>query len=135
MEAIIKISGRQYRLSDGQRLEVDRLSTPVGENVTFGEVMAVTDGGISTFGTPHVEGASVAAKVVGTSRGKKILVYKYKAKKRYRRTQGARADYSVLEVVSVSGPSKGRTRSEAKAEPKAAVEAPAAETTKDKEAE
>src|SRR6267142_4162903 len=101
MEAIVKISGKQYRLSEGQRVEVDRLATPVGESVTFDDVLLLTDGGEATIGAPTVAGASVTAKVVAATRGPKILVYKYKAKKRYRRTQGSRADLSLLEVTAI----------------------------------
>lgn len=101
MEAVVRIAGKQYRVSAGQRLEVDRLETPVGGSVSFDEVLALTDGDRATIGRPTVPGASVAAKVVARTRGPKILVYKYKPKKRMRRTQGARADFSLLEVVGV----------------------------------
>src|SRR5690349_7660768 len=101
MEAVVRISAKQYRVSEGQRLEVDRLDTPVGSSVSFDEVLALTDGGVATIGRPVVAGASVSANVVVATRGPKILVYKYKAKKRYRRLQGSRADLTVLEVSGV----------------------------------
>ncbi|HEV3231276.1 MAG TPA: 50S ribosomal protein L21 [Candidatus Dormibacteraeota bacterium] len=106
MEAVVRIGGKQYRVSEGQRLEVERLVTPVGESVSFGEVLVLTDGPASTIGRPTVDGASVSAKVVAQTRGPKILVYKYKPKKRYRRLRGARADLSVLEVTGVSAGQK-----------------------------
>ncbi|MHB8507917.1 MAG: 50S ribosomal protein L21 [Candidatus Dormibacteria bacterium] len=106
MNAIVRISGKQYQVTQGQRLEVDRLETPVGEKVTFGEVLGLTgDGATPVIGRPTVQGASVVATVVAQTRGPKILVYKYKAKKRYRRSQGSRADRSVLEVTSITGES------------------------------
>jgi large subunit ribosomal protein L21 len=97
MEAIVKISGKQYRVAEGARLSVDRLGSKVGDEVTFGDVLLLTDGPKATVGTPTVEGAAVTARVVAATRGPKLLVYKYKAKKRYRRTQGARAELSLLE--------------------------------------
>jgi large subunit ribosomal protein L21 len=104
MEAIVKISGKQYRVAEGQRVTVDRLATPVGDEVKFDQVLLLADGANTSIGTPVVDGALVTARVVAATRGPKIVVFKYKAKKRYRRTHGARADQSLLEVVSVSGP-------------------------------
>ena len=108
MEAIVKISGKQYRVAEGQRVTVDRLATRVGDKVTFDQVLLLTDGARATIGAPLVVGAAVTATVVGAPRGKKILVYKYKAKKRYRRTQGSRADRSLLEVTAIGGSSKSK---------------------------
>ena len=104
MEAIVKISGKQYRLSEGQRVTVDRIETGVGEEIVFDQVLMLTDGASATVGKPVVDGAAVTARVLAEPRGPKILVYKYKAKKRYRRTQGHRQEQSLLEVVSVSAP-------------------------------
>ena len=104
MEAIVKISGKQYRVAEGQRVTVDRLASPVGEEITFDQVLLLTDGDSASIGTPVVEGAAVTARVVAETRGPKIVVFKYKPKKRYRRTHGARADQTLLQVVSVSGP-------------------------------
>ncbi|MGB2939095.1 MAG: 50S ribosomal protein L21 [Candidatus Dormiibacterota bacterium] len=103
MEAIVRISGKQYRVSEGQRVTVDRLENPVGAEVTFDQVLMLTDGGTATVGSPIVDGAAVTAKVVEAPRGPKILVFKYKAKKRYRRIRGHRSAQSVLEVLAVSG--------------------------------
>ncbi|MEA2645905.1 MAG: large subunit ribosomal protein [Chloroflexota bacterium] len=104
MEAVVKISGKQYRLSEGQRVTVDRVGTATGGEVVFDQVLMLTDGGSVTIGRPTVEGAAVTARVVAEPRGDKLIVYKYKAKKRYRRTQGHRQEQSLLEVLSVSGP-------------------------------
>ena len=116
MEAVVRISGKQYRVAEGQRVTVDRLANPVGDEVKFDQVLLLADGEQTSIGTPVVEGALVTAKVVAATRGPKIVVFKYKPKKRYRRTHGARADQSLLEVVSVSGPGTKK---------KAAKEAPA----------
>jgi large subunit ribosomal protein L21 len=104
MEAIVKISGKQYRVAEGARFVVDRLASGVGDEVSFGEVLLLSDGAKAIVGTPNVDGAAVTARVVAATRGAKLIVYKYKAKKRYRRTQGARADQSLLEILTVKGP-------------------------------
>ena len=114
MEAIVKISGKQYRVAEGQRLTVDRLATPVGDEVEFDQVLLLTDGDSAEIGTPVVAGAAVTAKVVAATRGPKIIVFKYKAKKRYRRTMGARADQTLLEVLSVAGPGSKKKAAKAK---------------------
>ncbi len=116
MEAIVKISGKQYRVAEGARLTVDRLASKVGDEVSFGDVLLLADGAKATIGKPLVEGAAVTARVVAATRGPKIVVYKYKAKKRYRRTQGARAEQSLLEVIAVSGPGSKKSAAPAKAQ-------------------
>jgi large subunit ribosomal protein L21 len=120
MEAIVKISGKQYRVAEGARLTVDRLATGVGDEVSFGDVLMLTDGARATVGRPTIDGAAVTVRVVAATRGPKLIVYKYKAKKRFRRTQGARAEQSLLEVLTVSGPgSKAKpAKAPATAEPK-----------------
>jgi large subunit ribosomal protein L21 len=123
MEAVVKIGGRQYRVGEGQRLEVDRLPSEVGATITFDQVLLIADASAVAVGSPLVDGATVEAKVVAATRGPKILVYKYKAKKRYRRIRGHRSELSLLEVTSVTGP-QGRARARGKA-----ADAPAAETT------
>jgi large subunit ribosomal protein L21 len=128
MEAIVKISGKQYRLAKGDRVTVDRLAGKIGDKVTFDQVLLLSDGPKATVGFPMVDGAAVTATLVAATRGPKLRVYKYKAKKRYRRTQGARAEQSLLEVVSISGPGAKAKSSKADTEaPKAETAAPKAE--------
>ena len=110
MEAVVRISGKQYRVAAGERVTVDRLATKVGDKVTFDQVLLLTDGPKATVGVPVVDGAAVTATVLAATRGPKLVVYKYKAKKRYRRTQGARAEQSILQIVAVTGPADGRAR-------------------------
>ncbi len=129
MEAIVKISGKQYRVAEGDRLTVDRLATKVGDKVTFDQVLLLSDGASATVGVPVVDGAVVTATVVAATRGPKLIVYKYKAKKRYRRTQGARAEQSLLEVLSVSGPGSKAKASKSETV-KAEAKAPRAKATK-----
>jgi large subunit ribosomal protein L21 len=128
MEAIVRISGKQYRVAAGERVIVDRLASKIGDKVTFDQVLLLTDGAKATVGMPVVDGAAVTATVLAAPRGPKLIVYKYKAKKRYRRTQGARAEQTLLEVVSVRGPG-ARARTTSTAAPETA-KAPAPETAK-----
>jgi len=101
---------------------------------SFGDVLLLTDGARATVGTPTVDGAAVTVRVVAATRGPKLIVYKYKAKKRYRRTQGARAEQSLLEVLTVKGPgSKAKTAKAAA--PKAAPDKPAKAKAKPAKAE
>jgi large subunit ribosomal protein L21 len=117
VEAIVRIAGKQYRVAEGQQVAVDRLPDAAGQKVTFDSVLMLSDGDKSTIGTPLVEGARIEARVLRQDRGDKVLVYKYKPKKRYRRTRGHRAALSVLEVLSIAGPGAPRSRAAKKTAP------------------
>ena len=90
MHAIIETGGKQYKVAEGDTLFIEKLPVEAGEAVTFDKVLAVIDGDNVTVGTPVVEGAKVDASVVKNGKGKKIIVFKYKPKKGYRRKQGHR---------------------------------------------
>jgi large subunit ribosomal protein L21 len=101
MYAVIITGGKQVKVSAGQEIYVEKLDVEAGENYTFTEVLMV--GGEQTvIGTPLVEGATVTAKVVKHGRGPKIIVFKYKIRKNYRRKQGHRQAYTKLVIESVS---------------------------------
>ena len=103
MYAIIRTGGKQYRVSEGETIYVERLEAPVGEKVTLGEVLLVGGGeGEPRVGAPLVEKASVAATVVDLGREHKIRVFKYKKRKHYRRTRGHRQAYTALRIDSIS---------------------------------
>lgn len=110
--------GKQYRVAPGDRILVDRLAAEPGAEVTFDRVLLMDDGDEVQVGKPTVEGAKVAARVVGHSRGPKIEVLRYKSKKRVRVHRGARADLTALEILDPAG---GRSRTPAKAEKPAAA--------------
>ncbi len=121
MYAIVRIGGRQYQAEVGKTLVVEKLPYAVGEEVEFNEVLFINDEGRIAVGQPLVEGASVKAEVVDQFKGKKIIVFKYKPKKRYRRKQGHRQQYTRLMVREiVTGAEKKRTRKAKAAEPAAA---------------
>ena len=101
MYAVIITGGKQVKVTAGQEIYVEKLDVEAGENYTFTEVLMV--GGEQTFiGTPLVSGATVTAKVVKHGRGPKIIVFKYKVRKNYRRKQGHRQAYTKLVIESVS---------------------------------
>ena len=102
--AIVEHSGRQYLAQEGSLIEVDRMSLEVGKPVVFKDVLLVSDGKKVEVGAPFVKGASVKGKVQGHPKGKKITVFKYKPKQRYRRTQGHRQLLTHIAIESVGLP-------------------------------
>jgi large subunit ribosomal protein L21 len=96
--AIIETQGKQQRVVAGSTILVDRLDRDAGEAVELGQVLVVSRDGELTVGSPLIEGARVIATVLGDERGKKITVFKYKPKVRYRKKQGHRQDYTRLAV-------------------------------------
>ena len=102
MHAIIETGGMQYKVTEGAILFIEKLASESGENVTFDKVLAVIDGDKITVGTPVVEGAKVDASVVKNGKGKKVIVFKYKPKKGYRRKQGHRQPYTKVTIGKIS---------------------------------
>ena len=99
--AIIETGGKQYRVSEGDVIFVEKLDAEEGASVTFDKVLAVIDGDTSSFGAPYIDGAAVSGVVVKQGRSKKIRVYKMKPKKGYRRTQGHRQPYTKVEIGTI----------------------------------
>ncbi len=102
MNAIIETGGKQYKVAEGDTLFIEKLPNEAGDKVTFDKVLAVLDGDKATFGTPVVEGAKVEAEVVKNGKGKKIIVFKYKPKKNYRRKQGHRQPYTKVTIGKIT---------------------------------
>ena len=102
MQAIIVTGGKQYNVSEGDTLFIEKLDVEAGEAVTFDTVLAIVDGENTKFGTPVVEGAKVEATVVKNGKGKKVRVYKYKSKKGYHKRQGHRQPYTKVEIGKIS---------------------------------
>jgi large subunit ribosomal protein L21 len=99
--AVIESGGKQYRVSAGDTLKVDRLEAEVGTQLNVTPVLAVSDGTTLTFGKPEVAGAVVTAQVVEHLRGKKVVSFKKKRRKGYHRKIGQRSDLTVLKVDSI----------------------------------
>jgi large subunit ribosomal protein L21 len=106
MYAVIETGGKQYRVSPGQTIEVELLPAEPGGTVTFDEVLLVSNENETLVGAPFVPGAKVVTIVARETRGPKIIVFKYKSKKRYRRTTGHRQDYLHLLVTDIQANGK-----------------------------
>ena len=100
MYAIIATGGKQYRVSEGDVLYIEKIDAEVDSTVSF-DVLLVGNEGDVKVGTPVVEGVKVEGKVVGQVRGEKIIVFKYKSKKNYRRKQGHRQPYTKVEITKI----------------------------------
>lgn len=101
MYAIIETGGKQYRVSEGQEVMIEKLEAGEGDTVTFDRVFAVVKQGELVIGQPLVSGATVTGKVVEHGKGKKILVFKYKAKSNYRRRQGHRQPFTKVVIEKI----------------------------------
>ena len=102
MNAIIVTGGKQYKVAEGDIVFIEKLPVEAGDTVKFDQVLAIIDGENATFGTPVVEGASVEAKIVKNGKGKKNRIFKYNAKKGYRKRQGHRQPYTKVEIAKIS---------------------------------
>lgn len=103
MYAIIKTGGKQYKVSEGDVIYVEKLGVADDETVTFNEVLAVGEGESIKVGTPYVDGASVTAKaLVAEGKAKKIIVFKYKPKKGYMKKQGHRQPYTKVVIEKIN---------------------------------
>ncbi|NPV54857.1 MAG: 50S ribosomal protein L21 [Firmicutes bacterium] len=109
MYAVIETGGKQYRVQEGDIIRVEKLDAPVGESIELDKVLLVSDQGDNgearvMVGKPVLENAKVAARVLDHGRAKKILVFKYKAKKNYRRRYGHRQPFTELRIEKIEGP-------------------------------
>ncbi len=102
MQAIIVTGGKQYNVSEGDTLFIEKLDVNAGDSVVFDQVLAIVDGENTKFGTPVVEGAKVDATVVKNGKGKKIRIFKYTPKKGYRKRQGHRQPYTKVEIGKIT---------------------------------
>ena len=115
MYAIIESCGKQYKVAEGDVVFFEKLDAEEGKKVTFDKVVLVSDKKVEV-GAPYVKGVKVEGKVLANGKAKKIIVYKYKAKKNYRRPQGHRQPYTKVEITSIKvAAEKKETKSEAKA--------------------
>ncbi|MDO5410141.1 MAG: 50S ribosomal protein L21 [Lachnospiraceae bacterium] len=100
MYAIIATGGKQYKVSEGDVIRVEKLGVAAGETYEFDQVLAVSDDQL-TVGQPVVEGAKVAATVLGEGKGKKVIVYKYKRKSGYHKKNGHRQAYTEVKIDKI----------------------------------
>ena len=103
MYAIIETGGKQYKVSEGDIITVEKLGVEAGSEYTFENVLAVNNGEKLTVGTPVVAGASVVASVIGDGKAKKVIVYKYKPKKTFHKKTGHRQPFTKLKIEKING--------------------------------
>jgi large subunit ribosomal protein L21 len=99
--AIFKTGGKQYRVKPGDVLDVEKLPLDIGSTAEFDQVLAVSNGGEVSFGTPTLPGARVLAQVQAQEKDRKVIVFKYKAKTRYRRKRGHRQHYTRVLIQDI----------------------------------
>jgi large subunit ribosomal protein L21 len=102
MYAIVQTGGKQYKVSEGDTLFIEKLEAEAGAEVSFDQVLLVSKDGNVVVGSPVVAGATVTATVLKNGKAKKILVYKYKSKKNYRRKQGHRQPYTQVQIAKIN---------------------------------
>ena len=101
MYAVIQTGGKQYRVAEGETLRVEKLSANTGDKLSFSPLLFADDGGNVQIGKPNVSGIKVEAEVLGQGLGDKILIFKYKRRKSYRRKTGHRQPFTALKIVSI----------------------------------
>jgi len=102
MYAVIATGGKQYRVSEGEEVRVEKLNGGIGDKVVFDQVFMLGAGAQSRVGSPVVEKASVEAEITSQSRAKKIVVFKFKHRKMYRRKQGHRQPFTQLKITKIN---------------------------------
>jgi large subunit ribosomal protein L21 len=102
MYAVIKTGGKQYRVTKGQTLKVEKLALEQGASIDLDQVLMVAEGDSVKIGTPLVEGGKVTATIKSHGRGKKIEIIKFRRRKHYRRQAGHRQSYTELEITNIS---------------------------------
>jgi large subunit ribosomal protein L21 len=123
MYAVIKTGGKQYKVAAGDTLKVEKLAGDVGSKVVIDKVLMIADGDNTTIGAPIIAGAKVNATVVSHGRADKVMIFKFRRRKHYRKTQGHRQSFTEILINDVNG--KGAVAAKPAAEPK-----PAAKTAK-----
>src|SRR5947209_8209456 len=103
MYAIVKTGGKQYRVAPGDQITVERIEGDIGAEISLSEVLAVGGGQAPVIGTPLVTNAAIRAKIVQQPRGSKIIVFKKKRRKNYRRKRGHRQELTVLRIQEITG--------------------------------
>lgn len=127
--AVIRTGGKQYRVTKGDKVRVEKLSNKEGSEVSFKEVLLYVEGKDVEVGSPKVSSAKVVGKVLEHGKGDKVIVYKYKKRKRYSKKQGHRQPYTEVEIIEVSN---GGTSKKAPAKKKTTTKKSTAKKTSTK---
>lgn len=102
MYAVIKTGGKQYRVAAGDKIKVEKLAGDVGGTVTLDQVLMVADGEKTTIGSPIIKGATVKATVVSHGRADKVMIFKFRRRKHYRKTQGHRQSFTEIKIEAIA---------------------------------
>ena len=102
MYAIIETGGKQFKVSEGDTISVEKLNASVGENFIFKKVLAIVGDNEPVFGTPTIDGATVDASVLANGKAKKVIIYKYKAKKGYHKKKGHRQPFTQVRINKIN---------------------------------
>lgn len=129
MYAVIKTGGKQYRVQEGDVITIEKLNANVGDKVEFDEVLVLGEGADIKVGTPFLDGVKVFGTVTENGKGKKVIIFKYKSKKDYRKKQGHRQPYTMVEITGLGTDKPAKVAPKAEAAP-AAAEETATETKK-----
>ena len=127
MYAIIETGGKQYKVQNGDQIKVEKLNAEAGSAVVFDKVLVAGEGADIKVGTPYLEGLTVEGEVIESGKGDKVIIFKYKAKKDYRKKQGHRQPYTLVEIKAVAG-----EKAAPKKEEPAVEAAPAEEVAEEK---
>ena len=127
MYAIIETGGKQYKVQNGDQIKVEKLNAEAGSAVVFDKVLAAGEGADIKVGTPYLEGLTVEGEVVESGKGDKVIIFKYKAKKDYRKKQGHRQPYTLVEIKAVAGEKAAPKKEEPAVEEKEVEAAPVEE--------
>jgi large subunit ribosomal protein L21 len=133
MYAIIETGGKQYKVENGDQIAVEKLNVADGEAVVFDKVLILADEAGVKVGTPYLEGVTVEGTAVETGKGKKVIIFKYKAKKDYRKKQGHRQPYTLVEINAIGGvkaPAKAPVEETVEAEEASSADKPALKSMK-----
>lgn len=103
MLAVIKTGGKQYIVSPGQKIKIEKLEAKEEKEITFNKVLLLEKQKKLEIGTPYIKGAKVTGKILKHGKGKKIIVFKYKPKKRYKVKKGHRQPYTEVEILKIAG--------------------------------
>ena len=132
MYAIIETGGKQYKVQNGDQIRVEKLDAEIGSTVVFDKVLAAGEGSDIKVGTPYLDGLTVEADVVESGKGDKVIIFKYKAKKDYRKKQGHRQPYTLVEIKAVAGEKAAPKKEEPAVEAAPVEEAAAEEVVEEK---
>ena len=132
MYAIIETGGKQYKVQNGDQIKVEKLNAEAGSAVVFDKVLVAGEGADIKVGTPYLEGLTVEGEVVESGKGDKVIIFKYKSKKDYRKKQGHRQPYTLVEIKAVAGEKAAPKKEEPAVEAAPVEEAAAEEVVEEK---